>query len=99
MFRKPFRTPLLKKKEESVHIDEIVEPQSKKRRLSSDNENDLKTIRPRLVFKAPGISSVPRRPLLTIGNSAVIANSSDGTSEGYYNVLWCIHFSNERCGH
>ena len=99
MFRKPFRTPLLKKIEESVDIDESLEPQAKKRRLSSDNENDVKTVRPRLVFKTPGISSVPRRPLLAIGNSAVTAESSDESSERYYNVLWCVHFSNERSDH
>lgn len=99
MFRKPFRTPLLKKTEESVDVDQILEPQAKKRRLSSDNENDIKTIRPRLIFKTPGISSVPRRPLLAIGKSPVTAKSSDGGSERYYSVLWCVHFSNESSDH
>ena len=99
MFKKPFRTPLLKKPEESVDIDESLEPQAKKRRLSHDNENDIKTNGSRLVFKTPGTSSVPRRPLLAVGNSTVTAKSSDGSSEGYYNVLWCIHFSNECSDH
>ena len=99
MFRKPFRTPFLDRTEDSVDIDENLEPQAKKRRLSSDIENDVKTIRARLVFKTPGISSVPRRPFLAVGNSAVTAEPSDGSSEGYYNVLWCIHFSNERSDH
>lgn len=85
MIRKPFRTPLLRKPEESTGNEGVSEPQAKKRRISSDGE---KTSRPQLVFKSPEISSLPRKPLVAVRNPAEAAKPPDGGFEGYYNVLW-----------
>lgn len=88
MVGKPFRIPLLRKTEESGDNDGGSEPQAKKRRISSDKGDGVKTMGPQLVFKTPGISSVPRKPLLAVKNPAVATESLDGGSEVYYNVLW-----------
>lgn len=40
----------------------------------------------RLIFKHPGISTLPRKPLLEIDKTAVEANGL--TSTGFYGVLW-----------
>ncbi|CAD6594070.1 MAG: helicase [Alectoria sarmentosa] len=88
MIGKPFRTPLLRKTEESGDNDGVSEPQAKKRRISSDKGDDLKTLGPQLVFKTPGISSLPRKPLLAVKNPAVATKPLHRGFEGYYNVLW-----------
>lgn len=92
MIRKPFRTPLLRKPEESTGNEGVSEPQAKKRRISSDGE---KTSRPQLVFKSPEISSLPRKPLVAVRNPAEAAKPPDGGFEGYYNVLWYEILCNE----
>ena len=92
---KPFRPPLLRK------IDKLAgsvdtygeEPQAKRRRISSDQEDEDKPAGPQLVFKKPGISSLPRKPLLAVKNHSVAAQATqlvDGGVEGYYNVLWYV---------
>lgn len=76
MFSKPFRSPLLKR----PAGDENGGNQSKK----------LKTepvvTGPRLVFKTPGISFVPRKPLLEIAPST--DETCNYTSKSFYSVLW-----------
>lgn len=76
MFSKPFRPPLLKR----PAADENDASQSKK----------LKTepvaMGPRLVFKTPGISFVPRKPLLEISPSS--DERRHHTFKSFYNVLW-----------
>lgn len=72
---------------------DIEEPQAKKRRISSDQEDEAKPTGPQLVFKKPGISSLPRKPLLAVKNPAVAAQATkslDDGVEGYYNVLWYV---------
>ena len=99
MIRKPFRTPLLRKPEESGYNDGVSEPEAKKRRISNNKGDVEKTVRPQLVFKVPGISSLPRKLLSANENLAVSTRPSDGSLEGYYNVLWYVRFHNERNGH
>ncbi|KAI4178437.1 MAG: hypothetical protein LQ348_005606 [Seirophora lacunosa] len=76
MFSKPFRSPLLKR----PAGDENGGNQSKK----------LKTepvvTGPRLVFKTPGISFVPRKPFLEIAPST--DETCHYTSKSFYSVLW-----------
>ncbi|MCJ1468794.1 helicase [Pseudocyphellaria aurata] len=94
MFRKPFRTPFLAKTDASAKsaAQEGSEPQPKKRRISSDHELGATTTVPRLLFKTPGVSSLPRKPLLAVQNSSVVAEVAELDSGGgihcYYNVLW-----------
>ncbi|KAL8953480.1 MAG: hypothetical protein Q9222_000684 [Ikaeria aurantiellina] len=76
MLSKPFQSPLLKRKS----IDGDDAPLSKKPKLESTGSEK------RLVFKAPGISTIPRKPLLEIGNIA--AATGDTSPDSYYNVLW-----------
>lgn len=99
MIRKPFRTPLLRKSEESGYDDGDLEPEPKKRRISNHKGDVVKTMGPRLVFKVPGISSLPRKPLLVVENLAIATKPLDGLLERYYNVLWYVHLHNERNGH
>ncbi|KAL8783429.1 MAG: hypothetical protein Q9213_004629 [Squamulea squamosa] len=75
MFSRPFKPPLLK------------------RRGSGNCENisvkKVKVDSTGLVFKKPGISSLPpapRKPLLEVVNTA--PDTSDAGTEGYYSVLW-----------
>ncbi len=96
MIRRPFRTPFLRKTEELGDDDRVSEPQTKKRRISSDEEDGVKMAEPRLVFKTPGISSLPRKPRLAVENPAGVTKTLDGGFDGYYNVLWCIHLLRER---
>lgn len=91
MIRKPFRTPMARKSDESVDIDRVSEPQAKKRRISSDKGNGVTTIGPQLVFKTPGVSSVPHKPFSAVKNPAVPAEPLDGGFDGYYNVLWYVY--------
>ena len=95
MIRKPFRTPLIRKAEESRDNEGDSEPQAKKSRISSDEHNDVKTTEPRLIFKNPGVSSLPRKPLLTVENSAVVTKPRVGF-DGYYNALWYMNISDKR---
>lgn len=88
MIRKPFRTPLLRKAEQPGYNDEVSEPEAKKRRISSNKGDAEKSMGPQLVFKTPGISSLPRKPLIANENLAGAARPSDGLLEEYYNVLW-----------
>ena len=97
MSSKQFRPPLLTKIEKLVVPivpPDVDEPQTKRRRISSDQEdNNARLTEPRLVFKRPGISSIPRKPLLAVRNPAVAAEALDplnGGIEGYYNVLWYV---------
>lgn len=68
------------------------QPPAKRRRVSgSDDQEITKSTALKLVFKTPGISILPRKPLLDVKNSATVAQvtqPSDGGVEGYYNVLW-----------
>ncbi|SLM41403.1 dsdna-dependent atpase [Lasallia pustulata] len=92
MLGRPFRPPMLRKvptPAESVEEEPSIPP-AKKRRISDDGAPQLSTT-PQLVFKVPGISSLPRKPLLTVKNPAVAAEATkplDGEVEAYYNVLW-----------
>ena len=94
MLGKPFRSPLLKKVPgqnlDTIHPDS---PPAKRRRLS-DEDNEVQELKgPQLVFKKPGISTLPRKPLAPLqvtNKSTDDSNTSDGAAESYYNVLWYI---------
>ena len=94
MLGKPFRSPLLTKIPSQIldttHPDS---PPAKRRRLS-DEDNEVEELKgPRLVFKKPGISSLPRKPLVPVQptNKPTEAQSPlDGALDLYYNVLWYI---------
>ena len=96
MIRKPFRTPFLRKTEELGDDDGVSEPQTKKRRIISDEQDGVKRAEPRLVFKTPGISLLARKPLSAIEKPAGATETLDGGFDGYYNVLWYIHLVPER---
>ena len=92
---KPFRPPLLRKVDNPTvsYGTYGEEPQTKRRRISSDQEDEDKSAGPQLVFKKPGISSLPRKPLLAVKNPLVAAQATqplNGGVEGYYNVLWYV---------
>ena len=94
MLGKPFRSPLLVKRDSSATSDNH-EPQAKKRRISGSDEIRKEGSRPHVAFKAPEIFSSPRRPLLTLNNPARTAGSAkphSGGIEGYYNVLWSVPY-------
>ena len=95
MTGRPFRTPFLRRAEDSGHEDEVLEPQAKKRRISGDKE-DVKKKRPTLVFKTPGLSSFPRKPLSAIANPAEGTEPLDAELESFYNVLWYVRPRDER---
>lgn len=85
----PFRPPLFKRNDSAQALgldDHDKSPPLKRRKLDSG------TIlgEPRLVFKNPGVSSLPRKPLCSVLNTAVTANDNDQDerSTSYYNVLW-----------
>lgn len=94
MLKKPFRTPFLKETNVSsakLTVQEDSEPQPKKRRISSDHDLEATKTAPRLIFKTPGVSCLPRKPLLAVYNPAVgaeVAELDNGSIDGYYNVLW-----------
>lgn len=93
MIGKPFRPPLLKKTRDFRETvdDNSGEPQVKKRRTSGDFQHEEKLAGPQLIFKTPGISSLPPKPLLAVKNPASSPQAtqpSDQGVEGYYNVLW-----------
>ena len=90
MLTKPFRSPLLRQAESIPELDRNEIPR-KRQRISNDNETTAELSGPRLVFKTPGISSLPRKPLVTVPNPAadgpVTTERHDG-ARNYYNVLW-----------
>ncbi|KAL2050276.1 hypothetical protein ABVK25_009503 [Lepraria finkii] len=93
MIGKPFQPPLLRKvdKPSAPSGPDVDEHQAKKRRISTEPEDSEKPLGPQLVFKIPGISSLPRKPLLPVTKPTVAAQTTqplDGRVEGYYNVLW-----------
>ena len=96
MTGRPFRTPFLRRAEDSGQEDGVLEPQAKKRRIGSDKEEDVKTKRPKLVFKTPGLSSFPRKPLSAIANPAKGTEPLDGELESFYSVLWYVRLRDER---
>lgn len=88
-----FRPPLLKRIEEPAQSSDHDDfgHIAKKRRIEFDQEQNVKPTGPQLVFKTPGISSLPRKPLLAVNNSAGAAQAItplDESTERYYNVLW-----------
>ena len=92
MVGKPFRPPLLRKieKSEVSAVTNDSEPQTKKRRVDLHDEDGTQA-EPRLVFKKPGLSFLPRKPLLAVENLAAGINATeppDEGIEGHYNVLW-----------
>ena len=97
MIGKPFRSPLLKQppivKDEarSIANNDNEQPAKKRRLINGDDETKQDISGPRLVFKAPGVSALPRKPLLTVENPAVAVETEqtlNGAADGYYNVLW-----------
>ncbi|KAL8720907.1 MAG: hypothetical protein Q9225_002293 [Loekoesia sp. 1 TL-2023] len=72
----PFRSPLLKR----PTGDENDEHLSKK------FKSEPVAAGPRLVFKHPGISTLPRKPLLELDKP--LAEANNAPSKGFYNVLW-----------
>ncbi len=94
---KPFRPPLLRKVDNLTASNStyVEGPQTKRRRISSDQEDEDKPAGPQLVFKKPGISSLPRKPLLAVKNPSVASQATqslDGGVESYYNVLWYVGY-------
>ena len=69
---------------------------AKKRRLNGEVDNtgkDTTNSVParKLVFKTPGISSLPRKPLHEVSNPAPPSEPLESETDGedaYYNVLW-----------
>lgn len=96
MLNKPFRSPLPKQSatpsdEAPDAADNGNEHPAKKRCTSTIKVAARESSGPRLVFKAPGVSSLPRKPLVPVANPAAaseIEQSLIGFVEGYYNVLW-----------
>ena len=92
---KPFRTPLLSKPLTSANAirQDNVEPEAKRRRID-DNSSSREALKvTHLVFKASGVSSLPRKPLVAVVKPVVAAEApqpTDGGVEGYYNVLWFV---------
>ena len=91
MFGK-FRSPLLSNVEKPAELADAAESKhpAKRRRVSDEGEQVKPRTTPRLIFKKPGISSLPRKPLLVVPNPAIIPQGepTEGGVEGYYNVLW-----------
>lgn len=90
---KPFRPPLLKKPGQTqTSVDTSSDgPPAKRIRLDGQSEPITKKLEPRLVFKTPGVSSLPRKPLHSVANPAAVLGDSkqqDDALESYYNVLW-----------
>lgn len=86
---KPFRPPLLRRLPTATDLPQEGPP-VKKVKLECV-AGSVST--PRLVFKKPGISSLPRKPLHIVNNLAVSAEPTQtekeqGEFELYYSVLW-----------
>ena len=82
----------MKDEAQSIVSNGNEHPAKKRRLVDGDDTEPKRDISgPRLVFKAPGVSCLPRKPLLTVQNPAVAVESeqtSNGAADGYYNVLW-----------
>ncbi|MCJ1394649.1 helicase [Xylographa bjoerkii] len=90
---KPFKPPTIKKEAltPTLEADHLQSPSAKRRRLNENASSVAVKSVPRLVFKTPGVSSLPRKPLHSVINTATSTDSSqqDQFSEtSYYNVLW-----------
>ncbi len=89
-----FRPPLLSKKI-PINDKKETEPPLKKRRVDeSEVEHGPRKV-PQLVFKKPGISTLPRQPLFVVPNPAGVTIQIEPAGddvEGYYNVLWYCLF-------
>ena len=87
-----FRPPFLRKVDQTADDPQLLEsrPPVKRRRITEVDKEDAPDQLPKLVFKKPGISSLPRKPLFVLPNPAVAAHTAsvDDGVEGYYNVLW-----------
>lgn len=90
---KPFQPPLLKKPTQTQASGDASYDGPPTKRMRLDEKGDSTGIKPesRLIFKTPGVSSLPRKPLHSVANPA--AASADGQQqhdllETYYNVLW-----------
>lgn len=83
---KPFRSPLLQRPT-NLQSEDALQPPTKKRRSNHEVASEISG--PHLVFKQPGISSLPRKPLVTVQNPGIegLTTSTEGV-EGHYNVLW-----------
>lgn len=89
-FRTPFRTPFANT---PCDIDDSG-PQLKKRRISNDQPSATPPGKSRLVFKTPGISSLPRKPLSTIENPPIASERTELDKDGsdkHFTVLWYVH--------
>ena len=96
MLGKPFRSPLLKKPD-PVRDDAGDEPPLKKRRISGSDGPKQDLSGPRLIFKASGISSLPRKPFAAIQNpaAAAVEHCLDECVDNYYNVLWYVEYTRQ----
>ena len=92
MLNKPFRTPFRTPFADSRSGNEDSEPQPKKRRISSDYQPAKSHPKPRLVFKTPGISSLPRKPLSGVENPSVAPEPDNDDPDRYYTVLWYVKY-------
>lgn len=91
MLGKPFRSSLLTKSKPVSGSCDDGEASAKRQRINSDSTRTPELSGPRLVFKAPGISSLPRKPLVAVTNPAAAADDVgklDNGTQSYYNVLW-----------
>lgn len=89
-FRKPFRTPFAN----SPSGNDDSEPQPKKRRMSNGYQPATPHTKPRLVFKTPGISSLPRKPLSAVENLSGAPEPAVTDHDGpdrHYTVLWYVN--------
>ncbi len=89
-----FRPPLLNNSS-SQKLDppksSESEPPLKRRRVDENENEDGPRKVPQLVFKKPGISTLPRKPLFVVPNPAIAKVQAEPASdrvESYYNVLW-----------
>ena len=80
--------------------DDGGEPPLKKPRISGGDGINPDPCGPRLVFKASGISSLPRKPFVAIQNpvaAAEVEHRLDECLDNYYNVLWYVKYTNKLC--
>ena len=63
--KKPFRTPLLPKPLLPANVPkrDDVEPEAKRRRIENEAGAENAPKGTQIVFKIPGVSSLPRKPL------------------------------------
>ena len=92
MHGKPFRSPLIKARQPAIDgAPRDGEPVAKRPCPSIREASSQDVSGPRLVFKTPGVSSLPRKPLAAVENLAgTIGKESrpENCTETYYNVLW-----------